>query len=79
MGALTDASNAVQKLNRQLRETRDLLPGGGIGAPRGASVSDIRGLRGEIRNLGRQVSGIGGGQVDPFLKDLTRGTGPKRA
>ena len=82
MGILTDLSKKAEKLNRELRETGRLLPGagvGGAGAPRGASANDIRRLRGDIRQLGRQVSGMDGrGSVDPFIPELTRGGGPRR-
>lgn len=81
MGLLTKLTEEAKVLNRELRETSRLMPGGGAGgagAPRGASANDFRRLRGDIRQLSRQVAGMGGrGAADPFLSDLGRSAGPR--
>lgn len=82
MGLLRDLTDDARRLNRELGESHrllDLSGAGGGGAPRRVSGNDFRRLRGDIRQLGRQVAGLGGrGGVDPFLKDLARDSGPRR-
>lgn len=78
VGILADKTREAERLNRELARSQRLLnlPSGGTG-PRGASVVDVRGLRNDIRQLGSRLGGDA--SADPFLTELSKTSGPRRA
>jgi len=82
MSILTDLSKQAKDLNQELTETQRLLGTGNrlSGSPRparGASVTDMSRIRGEIQGLGRKIDRISS-DPDPFMSSLFA-TSPRKA
>lgn len=82
MGVLADLNKEADSLNSSLTETQRLLRigSGNTGSPRparGASVTDIGRIRGEIQGLGRKIDRLST-DSDPFISNLFP-TPPRKA